>query len=228
MSALPEEPYDLPAAVLWDMDGTIVDTEPYWIECEYALVEAHGGTWSDEHARALVGNNLPDSGRYIREHGGVDLTPEEIVDTLIAGVVERIRRHIPWRPGAQDLLAALNAEGVPCALVTMSYRPMAEAVVECLPRGSFATLVCGDEVTHGKPHPEPYLTAADLLGVDPGACVAIEDSPTGVASATAAGVPVLAVEHLVPVLPAAGRHVVKTLEGVVPADLAAWSAAITA
>ncbi len=223
MSALPEETVDLPAAVLWDLDGTIVDTEPYWFACEYALVEAHGGTWNDEHAHALVGNALPVSGRYIREHGRIDLEPDEIVARLVEGVVERVRRHMPWRPGAQDLLAALGDEGVPCALVTMSYRDLAEAIVGCLPPGSFETIVPGDEVSRGKPHPEAYLTAATRLGVDPADCIAIEDSPTGVASATAAGVPVLAVEHLVPVVPAPGRHVVRTLEGVGPTDLGAWA-----
>lgn len=226
MSALPEQPLDLPAAVLWDMDGTIVDTEPYWFECEYALVAEHGGSWSDEHARALVGNSLPASAQYIREHGGVDLDPDEIVARLTAGVVERIRRHIPWRPGAQELLADLVAAGVPCALVTMSYRSLADAIVGCLPPGSFAAVVCGDEVDHGKPHPEPYLRAARLLGVDPAGCLAVEDSPTGVASATAAGVPVLAVEHVVPLLPAAGRRVLTTLDGVTLRDLGTWWAGL--
>lgn len=226
MSALPEENLVLPAAVLWDLDGTIVDTEPYWIECEFALVAAHGGTWSEDHARALVGMNLPYSGEYIREHAGLDLTGEQVVAALIEGVVERVREHVPFRPGAQDLLAALGDAGVPCALVTMSYRDLADSIVACLPDGSFTTTVCGDEVDRGKPHPEPYLRAAALLGVDPADCVAIEDSPTGVASATAAGVPVLAVEHTVPVLPAPGRHVVKTLEGVTPEDLAGVAAAL--
>ncbi len=217
---------DLPAAVLWDLDGTIVDTEPYWIECEFALVTAHGGTWSEQHAHALVGNALPESGRYIREHSGIGLSGEEIVAALVDGVTTRVRQHVPWRPGAADLLAALRAGGVPCALVTMSYRSLAEAIVSCLPDETFDLLVTGDEVTYGKPHPEPYLLAAAQLGVDPAACMAIEDSPTGVASATAAGVPVLAVEHIVPIPAAPGRHVVRSLSGVGPADLGTWSAAL--
>jgi HAD superfamily hydrolase (TIGR01509 family) len=210
----------LPQAVLWDMDGTLVDTEPYWISCEYALVESHGGTWSDEHAHAVVGNDLLATAHYIRRHGGVDLAPEEIVETLLDGVVRQVREHIPWRPGAQQLLADLLAEGIPCALVTMSYRRLAEAVVLTLPPGTFATLVTGDEVDNGKPHPEPYLEAAARLGVAPGDCLAIEDSPTGVASAQAAGVPVLAVSHLVPIAPAPGRHVMSSLDGVSVHDLA--------
>jgi len=209
----------LPAAVLWDMDGTLVDTEPYWIAEEFALVEAHGGSWSHEHAHALVGNDLIVSARYIRQHGSVELEPEQIVELLLDGVVRRVKEHIPWRPGARELLEALVLEGVPCALVTMSYRRLAEAVVTSLPPGTFRTLVTGDEVSKGKPHPEPYLVAAARLGVAAADCVAIEDSPTGVASAEAAGVPVIAVEHLVPVADGPGRRVHSSLEGLGPFDL---------
>lgn len=209
----------LPAAVLWDMDGTLVDTEPYWIECEHELVAEHGGVWTDEHAHNLVGNALTVSAAYIREHGGVDLPDDEIVAILSAGVAERVRRRVPWRPGAPELLEALFEAGVPCALVTMSYRELAEAVVGALPPGRFAALVTGDQVGNGKPHPEPYLTAAARLGVPVERCLAIEDSPTGVASAAAAGVPVLAVQHLVPIAAGPGRVVLATLEGLAPADL---------
>jgi HAD superfamily hydrolase (TIGR01509 family) len=211
----------LPAAVLWDMDGTLVDTEPYWIECEFDLVAQYGGTWSLEHAHSLVGKALLDSGEYLRRHGRVDLTAEQIVERLLDGVVARVRRHLPWRPGAQELLRRLHAEQVPCALVTMSYRRLAEAVASALPEGTFATVVAGDDVTHGKPHPEPYLTAAARLGVAPADCVAVEDSPTGVASAVAAGVPVLAVQHLVPLRSGPGRQLADTLVGVTPMDLGA-------
>jgi len=103
----------LPAAVLWDMDGTLVDTEPYWTAEEHALVEAHGGVWTDEHARQLVGNDLMVSADYIRLHSPVDLTPVEIVHELLAGVVARVKEHVPWRPGARELLESLVAHGVP-------------------------------------------------------------------------------------------------------------------
>jgi HAD superfamily hydrolase (TIGR01509 family) len=209
----------LPAAVLWDMDGTLVDTEPYWIACEFALVAQHGGTWSTEHAHALVGNDLHTSARYIQEHGGVPLPPEEIIDILLDGVVERVRAVVPWRPGARELLRDLVALGVPNALVTMSYQRLAATVVDVLPEGSFAVQITGDQVAHGKPHPDPYETAARRLGVDPGECVAIEDSPSGLASARAAGVPVLAVQHLVDLTPHATGPVLSTLEGVSPYDL---------
>jgi HAD superfamily hydrolase (TIGR01509 family) len=208
------------SAVLWDMDGTLVDTEPYWIEVEYALVAEFGGTWSQEHALNLVGNDLLVSGEYLREHGGVDLPPAVIVDRLLDGVIERIRRVVPWQPGARELLARLGEAGVPCALVTMSYERFVGPVLEALPAGTFATVVTGDRVTVGKPHPEPYLNAAAALGVDPADCVAIEDSNTGAKSAEAAGCTVLVVPNHVPVLESERRVFVDSLVAMTPERLA--------
>lgn len=216
---MPPEPGTLPTAVLWDLDGTLVDTEPSWIEAEYALVGAHGGLWSDEHAHALVGNPLLVSAEYVIEHGGVDLPAEEIVQILSDHVTARIRCGAPWRPGAIALLEHLHELGVPQALVTMSWRPMAQAVVDQLPPGVFAAVVTGDAVLHGKPHPEPYLTALAMLGVDAAGAVAIEDSPTGVASAEAAGLHTVAVPHVVPIPSGPGRTVVSSLAGLGPLDL---------
>lgn len=209
-----------PAAVLWDMDGTLVDTEPYWMAAEIALVESYGGVWTAEHAKALVGNDLRVSARYIREHGSVPLEPDEIVLHLLDGVIARMREHVPWRPGARRLLAELRAAAVPCALVTMSWTDLARTFLDVVPQGTFAVVVTGDTVSRGKPHPEPYLHAARLLGVEPGRAVAIEDSPTGVASATAAGVPVLAVPHVLPIDQGPGRVVHPTLDDVDLAFLA--------
>jgi len=210
-----------PAAVLWDMDGTLVDTEPYWIEVEFALVAEHGGSWSMEHALNLVGNDLLVSGEYIREHGGVDLPAAEIVELLLDGVIERINQQVPWRPGAVELLAELRAAQVPCGLVTMSYERFVAPVLEALPEGSFATVVTGDKVTVGKPHPEPYLRAAAELGVRPEDCLAIEDSNTGAKSAVAAGCTVLVVPNHVPVLEGERRVFVDTLVGVGVGELGA-------
>jgi len=209
----------LPAAVLWDMDGTLVDTEPYWMECEFALAQKYGGTWSQEHALAVVGSDLIDSATYMREHMGIDVEPRQIVAELLDGVVERVEQKVPWRPGARELLAALRDHQVPCALVTMSWRRFVEPVVRALPEDSFAALVCGDEVTRGKPHPEPYLRAAELLGFATGETIAIEDSPTGAASAAAAGCQVLVIPGHVRVPPGNGWVVRETLAGMRPHDL---------
>lgn len=208
-------------AVLWDLDGTLVDTEPAWIAAEYRLVESFGGSWNDTHAHALVGNPLLVSAAYIREHGGVELPLEEIVDRLLVEVVAAVEREVVWRPGVRRLLDELRAAGVPCAMVTMSYQSLARSVAGQLPAGAFATMVTGEQVALGKPDPEAYLTAAQRLGVQPSRCVAIEDSPAGVASAEAAGCVVLAVRNQVPLAEAPGRTVLDDLAAVTVTDLRA-------
>lgn len=203
----------LPAAVLWDMDGTLVDTEPYWFDSQVELVEAHGGTWTRADGDALVGTSLWHSGEVIRQHG-VDLPVEAVIDHLTTEVLRRVADDVPWRPGAKELLAELRAAGVPTALVTMSMRRMADFVVDALGPDAFDAVVAGDEVEHAKPHPEPYLRGAALLGVAAADCVAIEDSPPGLASAVAAGTVALGVEHHAVLLEGAGYQRRSTLVGV--------------
>lgn len=194
------------------MDGTIVDTEPYWIAAEHELVESHGGRWSHEQALQLVGSPLLGSARLLQE-AGVAMPAEEIVERLIDRVVAGIQRHMPWRPGARELLAALAGAGVPCALVTMSYRRLVKVVLASA-GDVFLAVVAGDDVTHGKPHPEAYLAAADLIGVPIEDCVAIEDSPTGIAAALASGARTLGVESAVPVPRTPGLSRARSLEQV--------------
>jgi HAD superfamily hydrolase (TIGR01509 family) len=201
------------------MDGTLVDTEPYWIETEFELAEKYAGTWSREHALNLVGNDLIESGRYIREHMGIDVEPSQIVEELLDGVVARVEQRVPWQPGAVELLAELKAQDVPCALVTMSYKRFVSPILAQLPKGTFSEVVTGDSVTFGKPHPEPYLKAAAMLGVPAEECLAIEDSNTGVRSAVAAGCTVLVVPNHVPVLEGERRVFADTLTGLTVADL---------
>ncbi len=209
----------LPAAVLWDMDGTLIDTEPYWVENERALVESFGGTWTHENALACVGNPLDVSARYIRANSPVDLPEREITERMQAGVMERMRESMPWRAGARELLLALVEAGVPCALVTMSWRPMVDVLLEVLPEGTFSAVVTGDVVAAGKPDPECYLTAMQALGAQPAECVAIEDSSTGVGAALASGARTIAVPHLVEIPEQPGLARVATLTGVAPEDL---------
>lgn len=203
----------LPAAVLWDMDGTLVDTEPYWIQAERDLVASYGGVWDDELAHQLVGNPLIVSARMIRENSPVPLSPEQIVTALLSDVTGRMREHVPWRPGAAELLKDAVSQGIPNALVTMSYVSFAQVMVDTLPSGTFHTIITGDRVRMGKPHPEPYLSAASALGVKPADCLAVEDSPTGTRSAVAAGVPTIAVPHVVPVPDDLGATLVDSLAG---------------
>jgi HAD superfamily hydrolase (TIGR01509 family) len=211
-----------PAALLWDFDGTLADTEPLWIAAEYDLIGQLGGTWSDEHAHQLVGNSLVDSGSYILHAiDRPDLTPEWVVDQLVARVIQHLRTgNLPWRPGALDLLERSRAAGIPCALVSASYRVQLDAAIAALPAGSFVTSVAGDEVERGKPHPEPYERACAELGVDPRRCVVFEDSETGARSGNAAGALVVAIPNRVPIPDAPRRVQMASLADVDLADLA--------
>lgn len=183
----------LPAAVLFDLDGTLIDSEPLWFEAETLLLAEHGKPWSARQAQHLVGWSLWDSATFLREQIGVDLPNPAIIERMQAHVIAGIGRTRPWRPGALELLAEVRAAGVPAGLVTMSYQSMTDVVRAALPVGSFQTVVTGDEVTLGKPHPDPYLLGAERLGVAAADCVAIEDSLTGATSALAAGCAVLLV-----------------------------------
>lgn len=215
----------LPAAALWDFDGTLADSEPLWMRAEYALADEFGVQWSDELAHQMVGNSLIDSGRIVvREFGRPDLDPAWIVERLVADVNrELVSGDIPWRPGALELLASYAAAGVPCALVSASYRSTLDAVVERLP-GAFATVVAGDEVTHGKPHPEPYLAACRTLGVDPADCVVFEDSVPGATSGNAAGALVVGVRNHVDIPVAPRRLLLDTLAGQTAVSIAELAA----
>lgn len=203
----------LPAAVLWDMDGTLVDTEPYWMRAEIELIREFGGTWTEEDALQVVGAGLWDAAAVF-QRAGVDLPADEIVERLTERVREQLAQHgVPWQPGAKALLKSVRDAGIPTALVTMSIRSMAEDIVGAIPFAAFDELVTGDEVAAPKPHPEPYLAAAGRLGVDIADCVAIEDSPTGLASATSAGAVAIGVPHMLPLDEAPSAVVWPTLDG---------------
>ena len=184
-------------------------------------MESFGNEWPDHHAHALIGSDLTVAAEYMREHGGVPLPAEEIVEWMIDAVIAGLHRSITWRPGARELLAELAEAGVPCALVTMSWRRLAEPVVAALPPGAISVAVTGDAVQRGKPHPDPYVLAARRLGVDPADCVAIEDSPTGLRSAVAAGCRVVAVPNVIPLEPSPDVTVVGSLRDLSLDDLEA-------
>lgn len=185
-----------PAAVLFDMDGTLVDTEPYWLSAEAGLVKEWGGAWTQEDGLQLVGSGLADSALVFQAQG-VKLSIDEIIQTLTDRVLAQIEVEVPWRAGALDLLRELREAGIPTALVTMSITRMAERVAKALDAElgvpAFDVVIAGDMVAEPKPHPEPYLRAAEALEVDIRACVAVEDSLPGITSAVASGATALAV-----------------------------------
>lgn len=178
------------------MDGTLVDTEPYWMAAETALVESFGGTWTHEQALQLVGNGLIDSA-IVLQGAGVDMEPTAIVSHLTDTVQASLRvQGVPFRPGARELLEDLKAAGIPTGLVTMSLRRMALGVVELIDFEAFDIVVAGDDVRNPKPHPEAYLQAAALLDIDISEAVVIEDSPTGLRAGIASGAVTLGVPHV--------------------------------
>lgn len=202
-----------PSAVLWDMDGTLVDTEPYWMDAETRLVESFGGRWTHEDALQLVGNGLLDSAGILQRHG-VEMDAEAIVHRLTDEVAARLRTDgVPFRPGARELLSALRADGIRTALVTMSMRRMALEVVSLIDFTAFDLVIGGDEVAQPKPFPDPYLQAAETLGVDITDTVVIEDSMTGVSAGRASGAVTLGVPHIVPLDDSPAHELWPSLEG---------------
>lgn len=208
------------AAVLWDMDGTLVDTEPYWMQAETALVHQHGRTWSHEQALRLVGLGLEDSARIFQD-AGVRMGIHAIVDHLTDEVMRLLATQgVPFRPGAKELMASLRDAGIPTALVTMSLGRMARTVVDLIDFTAFDVVIAGDDSTRPKPFPDPYLQACAALGVAARDTVAIEDSPNGLRSAVAAGTAAIGVPHMVSIAGAGAHAVWPTLEGRTAADLA--------
>lgn len=202
------------AAVLWDMDGTLIDSEPLWLEAELAMLKRFNIEMTPAVHDSLIGSGLWDAAEMFRELG-VNMPADDIVAEWVAGVTKGLQTGpLGWRPGARELLESLRVAGVPCALVTMSVRSLAEQVVAQLPQGSFAAIVAGDEVQHEKPHPEPYLRGAAALGVETVDCIALEDSPTGVRSAVAAGTVAIGIEYLVSLTDVPAHVLTSDLNGV--------------
>ena len=213
------------AGVLFDLDGTLCDTETDWIAAEDDIAHEYGAQWTEADALHIVGFDLYDSAEYVRQRMGLPLTLDDTVSLMLDRVIARVRaRGVDWRPGAVELVAACNDDGVPIALVTSSHKPFVAAILEAMPLGSFDAVVTGDAVPNGKPAPDPYLLGAQALGVDPAQCVAIEDSPTGSQSAYAAGCAVIVVPNHVVVPLQAGMREIRSLSGIKPEDLALFLA----
>lgn len=212
----------VPAAVLFDMDGTLIDSEKLWDVALNELAAHYGGRLSDSARLAMVGSDLTTSMRLLHDdlgqpwrdaRGGAEWLTRRVAELFAVG--------IEWRPGAAGLLRAVRDAGVPTALVTSTERGLVEVALRTLGRHHFDVVVCGDEVPATKPDPAPYLAAVAALGVPAGQCVAVEDSPAGVASAHAAGVAVLAVPAEVMLTVPAGVALRTTLAGLSVEDLAA-------
>ncbi|GAA2453149.1 HAD family phosphatase [Actinomadura vinacea] len=201
-------------AVLFDMDGLLIDSERLWLEVETEVMAWLGGSWGPEQQEHLVGGSLDSAVAYMLDLTGAAASPEEVGRRMLEGMAGRLETAVPMMPGAKDLLAEVRAAGVPAALVSSSHRRLIEPALEAIGREHFVLSVAGDEVSRTKPDPEPYLTAARRLGLPPGRCVVLEDSPNGVAAAEAAGCVTVAVPCLLPIPPAPGRTVVESLHDI--------------
>ncbi|HEX2074165.1 MAG TPA: HAD family phosphatase [Geodermatophilus sp.] len=214
-------------AVLFDMDGTLVETEQYWGEALHALARRLGGELSAAAREATVGTSMPVSMGILQADLGITRTEQQM--RADARWVEDTTAHlmaggIAWRPGARELLSEVRSAALPTALVTTTPRRLADLVIEQIARAfpdvpPFDLTVCGDEVPARKPDPAPYLQAMATLGVDPAGCVVVEDSLAGVTAGLAAGAAVLGVPSLQPLPPAPGLVLRDTLVGVGLAEL---------
>jgi HAD superfamily hydrolase (TIGR01509 family) len=182
----------LPAAVFWDMDGTLIDSDPYWLLAEQEVMEQHGGTWDEDLPRLMQGASLPYCSHLMHERG-VNLPENEIADLMVSIVVEREREQLPWTAGVVSLLEKLAEAKVPSVLVTGSPRWMARNAVSKAPRGAFVGYVCGEDDVAHKPDPAPYLRAADIARVSIKDSLIFEDSLPGLTSAANSGAVTVAV-----------------------------------
>ena len=209
-------------AVLWDMDGTLVDSEKLWDIAMHALYARSGAVLTPEVRESTVGGSAETVMRIVYDDLGLDPDPAamaESADWLHDYTGELFEQGLPWRPGAKEMLDGLTSAGVPMALVTNTRRGLTERALKSIGSHYFTVSVCGDEVDEAKPAPDPYLRAAHLLGVPVEHCLAVEDSVTGTASAEAAGCPVLVIPNDVEVPVGARRRHAETLGALDVSDL---------
>jgi HAD superfamily hydrolase (TIGR01509 family) len=198
-------------AILFDMDGLLIDSEPLWFEVESEVMAHLGGQWDTADQQALVGGSLDRTVDYLLDRATRAAPRDEVGRWLVDGLTALLReRGVPVLPGARELLAEVTDAGMPSALVTSSERQIMEAVIPKIGM-NFGATVCAEDVRQAKPSAEPYLRAAALLGVEPDRCIALEDSPNGIAAAEAAGCMVVAVPSMIPIPTRPGRVVASSL-----------------
>jgi HAD superfamily hydrolase (TIGR01509 family) len=182
-------------AVVFDLDGVLVDSEPVWEEVRRSYVAEHGGQWLPDSQRRLMGMSTPEWAGYLSEELGVGIDPHEIADAVMERIVRRYETTLPLMPGAVDAVGRIGARW-PLGLASSSPRLVINRVLDAAGLASaFSVTVSTEEVGRGKPAPDVYLAVADRLGAHPFACAAVEDSSNGLRAAHAAGAVVVAVPH---------------------------------
>lgn len=202
----------LPQGIFFDMDGLLVDTEPYWLQTERELMAEFGVHWRSEDQLFCLGGPMEKVGRYMSDLAESKQSPEWFASELIDRMAEKFDLISPM-PGISQLLSEISKNHIPAALVSASPRRLVDAVLASIPNHPFALSISADDVVRGKPHPDPYLKAAELLNVKIEHSIILEDSPTGVTAARASGAWVVAVPHIAPIAPAERSVVIETLAG---------------
>lgn len=202
----------LPQGIFFDMDGLLVDTEPYWLQTERELMAEFGVHWRSEDQLFCLGGPMEKVGRYMSDLAESKQSPEWFASELIDRMSEKFTLISPM-PGISQLLSEISKNHIPAALVSASPRRLVDAVLASIPNHPFALSISADDVVRGKPHPDPYLKAAELLNVKIEHSIILEDSPTGVTAARASGAWVVAVPHIAPIAPAERSVVIETLAG---------------
>lgn len=203
-----------PQAVLFDMDGTLIDSEKIWDISLRDTATWLGGELTPQARERMIGSSMARSVAIMHQELGIDADPEASATYMTERTLELFAGPLPWKPGARELLDAVAEAGIPAALVTATHRRLTTLALNTIGARRFGAIVCGDEVQRGKPDPEPYLRAAALLGADPTRCVVIEDSILGVTAGERAGAAVLGVASEAPLPPAPTRTLAASLVGI--------------
>jgi HAD superfamily hydrolase (TIGR01509 family) len=206
-------------AVLFDMDGTLINSEPYWLSAEQELMSRYGHIWTDEDQAYCIGGPLPKVGKYMSGLSNQAESPEYFEKELVRMVSERFSQGLQFMPGAKELVDSLRTAEVPMALVSASPRVLVDAALQLLPSGTFLSSISSQDVKESKPHPMSYLLAAEHLGVKITSCLVLEDSKTGITAGLASGAVVIGIPHII-TYPASPRlHIRRDLVDVTPESL---------
>ena len=200
-------------AVLFDMDGTLINSEPYWLIAETALMSRFGHQWSDENQAHCIGGPLPKVGAYMSHLAGGAADPLFFETELVRLVAEQFTQGLEFMPGAENLVHELLAADIPMALVSASPRLLVDSAIALLPPETFVTTISSQDVRVSKPDPESYLLAANHLGVDISQCLVLEDSKTGIAAGLASGAVVIGIPHIITYPPSNRLHIRRDLVG---------------
>ena len=200
-------------AVLFDMDGTLINSEPYWLIAETELMSRYGHTWSPQDQAYCIGGPLPKVGAYMSNlaQGAEDALYFET--ELVRLVAEQFKKGLEFMPGAEELVHDLVASSIPMALVSASPRLLVDSAIELLPAGTFISSVSSQDVKVSKPHPESYLLAATHLEVDITRCLVLEDSKTGIDAGLSSGAVVIGIPHIITYPPSKRLHLRRDLVG---------------